>query len=247
MLIIKPLVTATIFHWYDRSGRLLRRTYQSGQNTAWSLFQELVFITNIFPHRNLTIQIPFVTLEDHRLSPRFVSRIRRRRPAVLDVRLSGVEREISLSTARDVLKLFPSNVPALLSTPVMKSFLGISPWQAQQVLYCLRKFGLVRQIGCQNRFRVYQWAIDPYEWAIDPCELPGSAGHVVGGNMRKFSYWRGHSGKLKVRDAQGFRGTGKGSLELSEGDGVIATLGSDAHFGHVTTKIARPYPATIPS
>lgn len=190
VLVIKPVVTGTIYHWYDRSGGLLLRRYQSRQNAAWSFFQELVYLTNIFPHGNLTIQIPFVTLEDHRLSPRFVRRIRRRRATILDVRLAWIQHQTVLSTARDVMKLLPSDMPLLLSTPMLERFLRISPWQAQQILYCLRKFGLIRQVGYKNRFRIYEWAIDPFE-------LPRTVDHFSPTDGLKFPDHQSHPGKLE--------------------------------------------------
>lgn len=161
VVLVKPIVQSREVKWFDPAGRLVCRRRLPVNRSRLAFFDDLVYLTQLFPHPNLILRLLFVSVEEQRLSPKYVSgRTGRRR--VLDVHLKEVTEELDLVFPQDLMKLLPGGLPSQFDAETLGRLWGLEVWQARKILYCLRRFGLSRQVGYRNRFRVYT-LVDPQE------------------------------------------------------------------------------------
>ncbi len=157
VLLVKPVPAQKILCWVDENGNPVRRRIIRVGNFLLNAFDDLVYFTRIFPHPHLAIRFVGVTVEEKRLSPRYIkSRSRRRRSAIVDVILAQIVGQVDLHTSADLLRLLPGSLPGIVDAARLSDFLGVPVWQARKILYCLRECGAARQVGYRRRFRVYE-------------------------------------------------------------------------------------------
>jgi hypothetical protein len=163
--VVKPLVVNRHFRWVQEDGTLLWHRADPRSGPPWGFFADLVYMTKLFPHPNLTFHLPRVVVEEERLSPRILSRSKgqgqrknrgkKGKAKVLDIRLLEVRGEIVLREAEDVLHLLPRELPDPIDTAVLSRHLNIPEWEGRRIVYCLRECGVLRRIGYRKRYRTY--------------------------------------------------------------------------------------------
>ena len=127
------------------------------RGTLLNLFDELVYFTRVFPHRNLTLEVPLVDIEELRYPGH--GRRRRRRASdqvVEDQRLVQVRKVHRFSTARQLTRLLPRSLPTPFHTGHVAEKLEIDRWIAQRIVYCLRKMGAVEHVGKAGNALLYR-------------------------------------------------------------------------------------------
>lgn len=122
-----------------------RRSPKHGQ---WiDLFQELVYLADLLPSPNLTLEV--LLTEEEEL--RFRSSGRRvrhdRGDRVSGRRLLRILDRRSLRAGKDFLNFIPSTLASPFSTRGISISLEIDEWQARQVAYCLRAMKLLVAVG----------------------------------------------------------------------------------------------------
>lgn len=163
VILVKPIAQSREVKWFDPAGRLVCRRRLPVNCSRLAFFDDLVYLTELFPHPNLILRLLFVSVEEHRLSPKYATaRYRTARRSVLDVHLREVTEEVNLVSPQDLMKLLPGGLPSRFDAGTLARLWGLEVWQARKILYCLRRFGLSRQVGYRNRFRVYT-LVDPQE------------------------------------------------------------------------------------
>lgn len=164
VLVVKPLVGTRQIVRLDRAGgRVVGRRLSPKRGTMVDLIHELVYFTRVFPHPNLTLEVPLVDIEEWR-HPGHGRRRRWRANdfEVEDQRLVRVRSTLRLHTARDLVGLIPDLESWSSATPLDSECLarraGIPRWVAQRVLYVLRKTGGATEIGKRGNTLQYQLA-----------------------------------------------------------------------------------------
>ena len=72
VLVVKPIVLRKRLVKQDApGGRVLDRRMSPKKGCVWDLFDELVYFTRVFPHRNLTLETPLVEIEEWRSHDQF--------------------------------------------------------------------------------------------------------------------------------------------------------------------------------
>ena len=67
VLIVKPLiVTKTLVKKDEKGGEILSSRKSPKKGSIFDLFDEMVHFTNVFPHKNLTLEVALVDVEEHR-------------------------------------------------------------------------------------------------------------------------------------------------------------------------------------
>ena len=140
-----------------RGGTVISRRLSPKRGTILDLFHELVHFTQVFPHRNLVLEVPLIEVEEWR----FPGHGRRRRwrerdHQVEDQKLLRLEQIHRFREASDLLRLLPSDLPETFHTGQLAASLGISRWVAQRVAYCLRRTGAAVEVGKQRNTRLYR-------------------------------------------------------------------------------------------
>jgi hypothetical protein len=158
VLVVKPLVIRKrIINQAAKSGPVTGSRLSPKQGSVWDLFHELVYFTQVFPHRNLGLEVPLVEIEELRY-PGHGRRRRWRRNdhQVEDQRLVRLHRIHRFRTGRDLTALLPADLPMPFHTGHLAKQLEIPRWLAQQITYCFREMRIAEEVGKQGNTRLYQ-------------------------------------------------------------------------------------------
>ena len=152
--VIKPIVVAR---------RVVRRAKLNSENLSvrfspkktrpLDIFDDLIGLVQVFPHRNLEIEVLSVEIDEVRIP-------RRRRPgfAVVDRSLRAVLGSVLLNVAADLWDLLPC--PASWYEPFtthdLSERLECPLAFAQRVAYCLRHSGAAFAVGKRGNLCIYE-------------------------------------------------------------------------------------------
>jgi hypothetical protein len=158
VLVVKPLVVRKrIVNQDGPGGRVLSSRLSPKQGSILDLFHELIYFTRVFPHPNLSLEVPLVDIEERRhLGHGRRRRWRRRDHQVEDQRLIELHRVHRFRTGRDLVSLLPDGLPSPFHTGHVAEGLAIPRWFAQRIAYCLRMMRLAREVGKQGNTRLYE-------------------------------------------------------------------------------------------
>jgi len=163
VLVVKPLVMKkTLVRQDAKGGSVLSRRRSPKVESVLSLFDELIYFTRVFPHRNLILETPLVEVEELR----YPGHGRRRRWRendflVEDQRLVAIHDTHRFKTNQDLLALLPPNLPQTFHTGHIAQGLLIQRWIAQRMTYVLRKCGALAECGKSGNARLYEIAMPP--------------------------------------------------------------------------------------
>jgi hypothetical protein len=156
--IVKPIVGRKQLIKRSRAGgRVIGRRMSPRQGQLWELFDELVFFTRAFPHRNLSIEVLLVDIEEWRLPRRKIRRRWRRMFTVEDQKLLAIRQTVRVATAADLRQFIPCLLPEPFHTAHLAAGLDIERGMAQRIAYVLRKVGTVQTVGKQRGAWLYRW------------------------------------------------------------------------------------------
>jgi hypothetical protein len=163
VLIVKPLILKkTLVRLDAKGGSVLSRRRSPKVESVLSLFDELIYFTRVFPHRNLVLETPLVEVEELR----YPGHGRRRRWRendflVEDQRLVAIHETHRFKTNQDLLALLPSTLPQPFHTGHLALGLDVKRWIAQRIAYVLRKCGAVSECGKSGNARLYEHVLPP--------------------------------------------------------------------------------------
>jgi len=158
VLVVKPIVVRKRLMRLDaKGGEVVGRRFSPKRGREIDLFDELVYFTGVFPHRNLCIETPLVDIEEYRYPGHGRRRWRRDNDHVVeDQKLVALHRVLRFRFAADLMQIIPDDLPSPFHTAHLAQSLNIQRWVAQRITYCLRKTGAVRQVGKEGNTRLYR-------------------------------------------------------------------------------------------
>lgn len=156
VLVVKPIVhTKELVKLEAKGGEVLQRRRSPKRGDIFSLFDELVYFTTVFPHDNLTLEAVLVDVEEWRYPGHGRRRRRRSRDhQVEDLRLIRVRKTVRFRDADDLLRLLPK-LPEPFHTGQLAEAMKIPRWDAQRIAYCLRETGAASAVGKQGNAWLY--------------------------------------------------------------------------------------------
>jgi hypothetical protein len=158
--VVKPIVARKYLVKLDgRDGQTISRRLSPKTGSIWTLFDELVYFTRVFPHANLTLEVPLVEIEELR----YPGHGRRRRWRendfqVQDQRLVQVNDVFTFRRSADLAALLPLTLPKQFHTGDLAEALGVRRWIAQRIAYCLRKMAAAKECGKVGNALLYEIA-----------------------------------------------------------------------------------------
>jgi len=158
VLLVKPIVHRKRIIWLKRrDGRETARRWSPKRGGFLELFDELVYVAPIFPHPQLTLEIPLVEIEERRIRIRPKSRRRfAHNYEIAEQCLTRVVQSRSFCHNADLMQLLPTTLPRIFHTAHLAQTLTITRWLAQRIAYCLRKTGAVEVCGKQGNAFLYR-------------------------------------------------------------------------------------------
>jgi hypothetical protein len=159
--VVKPVVLRTRIAKVKRAGGpVTSRRLSPKRGDLLDVFDELIYFTRVFPHRNLTLEIPLLHVEQVR-SPETKRRRRRwhKDYRVDDTRLESIESTVEVRLAKDLLGLIGvPNEEDSFTTADLARWTDRPRWKAQQIAYVLRKTGAIEASDRTRRGIVYNRA-----------------------------------------------------------------------------------------
>ena len=158
--IVKPIVGRKRLVKVNRKGgRIVDERMSPRQGKLLELFDELVYFTRAFPHRNLAIEALLVDIEETRYP-----RPNRRRPwrkqfTVDDQRLLEIRQSLVIASAGDLMQLVDCPLSPTFGTAHLAEALDIERWRAQRIAYVLRESGAIAAVGKRRGAWMYEWNV----------------------------------------------------------------------------------------
>ena len=137
-------------------GGLQRRRKSPKRGQPLEVFKELVSFPELLGHENFSLEVAMIQEEEVRHYDR--KKGWRKRGWITDERrLISMVDQYQFQTPRDIWSLIPTDLPNEFTTTNLAAVMGTNKRFAQQVAYCLRKMGIIQQIGKQGRSNLYQY------------------------------------------------------------------------------------------
>ncbi len=147
--VVKPLVTRKrLIKLSRKNGKEVDRRWSPLKGSILDVFDELVYFTRVFPHPNLNLITPLVTIEEIRYPGH--GRRRRRRNGdfqVKDRQILELNETHSFASVLDLHRLLPDDLPKQFDTKQLAAGLQVPRHQAQKIAYVMRKTGAVVETG----------------------------------------------------------------------------------------------------
>jgi hypothetical protein len=149
LLLVKPIIARKHLVKCKRAGgQVVTRRLSPKQGVLLDVFEELVHFTRVFPHRQLTLEVILVEIEEWRFPGHGRRRWRRDNDhQVEDQRLVAVHGTHQFRKAADLCRLLPASLPQPFHTGHLAQGLGVERWIAQRMAYCLREMGAIKPVG----------------------------------------------------------------------------------------------------
>ncbi|MBA2113134.1 hypothetical protein [Bremerella alba] len=156
--VVKPIVARKkVVRRDKKGGEIVSARYSPKRCDVYSVFEELVHFTNVFPHENLTLEIPLVEIEEIRYPGHGKRRRKRENDFVVeDQTLTEIVSAHRFKKASDLLRLLPTGLPKQFHTGDVAAGLQRPRWIAQKMLYTLRKTGVLGVVGKEGNAILYQ-------------------------------------------------------------------------------------------
>jgi len=156
--IVKPIVARKqLVKLARRGGKVVGSRLSPKRGQLLDIFDELVYFTQIFPHKRLTLEVLLVEVEELRYPGHGRRRRRRSRDfQVEDQRLVSVVGSHLFRNLADLRKILPRQLPDTFHTGHLAECLEVTRWAAQRIAYCLRETGAIKNVGKQGNALLYR-------------------------------------------------------------------------------------------
>ena len=159
--VVKPLVLQKqLIRCAGKGERVVSRRKSPKRGQLVDIFDELIYFTRVFPHRNLVVEVPLINIEEWSYpTPKSKKPRRRRRPkkyTIEDQRLIEVVDTFEFKSARDLTKLLPKGLPQPFDTGQLATAMQVPRWIAQKVAYCLRHMEAIKPEGKKGNAILYR-------------------------------------------------------------------------------------------
>jgi hypothetical protein len=157
--IVKPIVgRKRLIKLNRKGGRVIAERMSPRQGKLLELFDELVYFTRAFPHRNLALEVLLVDIEERRYPRPNRRQLWRKQFAIEDQRLLEKRQSLQIAGANDLIQLIDCPLSPTFGTSHLAEALGIERWRAQRIAYVLRESGAVAAVGKQRGAWMYRWS-----------------------------------------------------------------------------------------
>jgi hypothetical protein len=153
--IVHPIAAETTIRRLDpKTEELVSERRSPKRGDLYHLFDELARAPGLIAARNLSVEVLLVRAVETKVRDGSGSWWRKGDRRV-DRELAEVLSSRVLRTRGQWLALVPASLPEPWSSASLGEALGIEPYRARKVLYCLARAGLLAEAGKQGRLKTY--------------------------------------------------------------------------------------------
>ena len=158
VVVVKPIIARKrLVKLSSKEGDVIDTRWSPARKDLLNLFDELVYFRHTFPHPNLRLEVPLVTIEETRYPGK--GRRRRNRKGqyqILDRTLVEMHDTAVFKTEKDLLRFIPNGLQSPFDTGQLAEAMKIQRWFAQKVAYCMRHFGAFKDVGKKGNSVLYE-------------------------------------------------------------------------------------------
>lgn len=157
--VVKPLVAKKYLIKRSAKGKEVTDRRLSPKRVGLlDIFDELIYFRDVFPHKNLVLEIPMVHIEEWR----FPGHGKRRRWSkkdfqVEDQKLIEIEKTYKFRKLAHLTSLIPRSIPKPFHTGDLAASLKIDRRFAQRIAYCLREMNAIEITGKNGNALLYDF------------------------------------------------------------------------------------------
>ncbi len=149
--IVKPIFHRTrITRLAEPDGKILSRRMSPKRGHVVDVFDELIYLTQVFPHPNLTIEVVLVDVEQFRVPAEKPKRRRRWQKdyTIHDVKLEAILDHFEFHEPSDLLRIidWPGGIESITTETIAKAT-ERPRWVAQKIAYVLKHVGAIHATG----------------------------------------------------------------------------------------------------
>lgn len=144
----------------DDGSTILSRRKSPKTGTFVEVFSELLHISQFVQSPNFTIELLLVDVEELQLANGKGS-WRRKGKSILDRKLLAVVANKAINHSIELLDFLPDNLPTQFTNKILAQHSRYSIYVCRKITYCLKKIGLIKQIGKSGRELLYEIAPSP--------------------------------------------------------------------------------------
>lgn len=146
MRLVHPVAAEKWIVKFDHDGAETSRRRSPKRGITADVCAELVSFPSLLSHPNFTLEV-LLTVEEEIRRPDEKKGWRHGGFVIEERRLVDVIESVELTSPMDLLDLLPPNLPDPFTTADIADGLGRSRHLAQEVAYCLRTSGALREVG----------------------------------------------------------------------------------------------------
>jgi hypothetical protein len=154
--VIKPIIARKRLTVLDqKGGEVVSQRWSPKRGTRLDLFHELVYFTDVFPAKRLSLRVPLIEIEEIRF-PFKRRNLRRKQFKVQDQQLLAINGEQMYRTLGDLCRHLPQTLPPVFGTGELADKMDVPRWFARRIAYCLREMGAASVAGKSGNSLLYQ-------------------------------------------------------------------------------------------
>lgn len=154
--IVHPILKNKEIMLFSDKNTILHKRLSPKHGDFTDIFEELIFIPDLFRHMNLEIQLLLVSVQEIRKDDGNGS-WRRHGISIVNTKLKEIHEIHLIKDAVQLFKYLPKTiVNSDFSTRELSAAMSITMNRAQKICYCLKKMDLIEPVSKKGRLTVYQ-------------------------------------------------------------------------------------------
>jgi hypothetical protein len=145
--LVHPVFEEKIFRTKKGNEESIRKSPK--KENLLAMFNELIFIPELFQFPNFTLEIVLIKTEIIRKI------IRRNRYKIIDKKLLEINKKFSFNSPSDFLYILPYDLQKRLSTKNLMARLQINYRLASKIIYFFKKLELLKIIQKEGNLKIY--------------------------------------------------------------------------------------------
>jgi hypothetical protein len=153
--IVHPIAAITRIVKISATGEVISDRRSPKRGRTEELFRELVWIADLLPHRNVTVEVALVSVIETRADDGKGS-WRRRGVSIVGRQLTDIVKRVKFHAPEDYLGLIPDGVGVRFTNRELCAKTGLSYRTVQPMTNSLRKMGLITVTAKEGREHVFE-------------------------------------------------------------------------------------------
>jgi len=159
IILVYPIPMEKWITTTSETGEVLRRRKSPKKGSLIDLFGELVSIPKLINSENFSIEV-LITREEELRRADGQGSWRRNGISIVNRNLISVIEKINFKEGKDFMRFLPKELPKEFTNKDLAKNLMVATVKSQKAIYCLKKMGIIKEIGKRGRELLYERFVD---------------------------------------------------------------------------------------